>query len=417
MPVTETWRSLRAGHRFTDLLSPQEAALSCWVQFSDGSVTPLDIYATGDFSLVATSLDERVVSVHQDPDSKWPVIAAESEGQGALVRVEMVISESCQKSKRKSVLAVGTATLRVSFGQGDAHPNTSDSRHAGAGAHLESHGGDRTPHRPSQEWGGPGGHVLSSASVATVGGSVATTERSAFRKNRGRESLPMGVGSLQTVPTGLPSLPAQAELPGHGGDVDQSDPTQAPRGLSDLEIGMYALLGVFCLAILVFLLNCVTFALRYRRKQAPFAEQEGLSHSHDWVGLGHRAELLENHVPFVASQDEQVTALDGGLDLEEGKYLLSTNSQSSVNGQLFASPGPTVGDGDDPKSEPPTSPTSRRRRVTFTTFSTLSPEDRGPEAHAPVRGGEGDVGWVCPGLAPGERWDPHGYVDRLCGDA
>jgi len=46
------------------------------------------------------------------------------------------------------------------------------------------------------------------------------------------------------------------EVPGTG------ENNVATRGLSDLEIGMYALLGVFCLAIMVFLINCVSFAFR-----------------------------------------------------------------------------------------------------------------------------------------------------------
>lgn len=41
---------------------------------------------------------------------------AEADGQGALVRVEMVISETCQKSKRKSVLASGVGNVIVKFG-------------------------------------------------------------------------------------------------------------------------------------------------------------------------------------------------------------------------------------------------------------------------------------------------------------
>lgn len=52
--------------------------------------------------------------------------------------------------------------------------------------------------------------------------------------------------------------PTQVEVPSPG----ESELTQTTRGLSDLEIGMYALLGVFCLAILVFLINCVSFAFR-----------------------------------------------------------------------------------------------------------------------------------------------------------
>ena len=43
-------------------------------------------------------------------------MVAEGDGQGALVRVEMVISETCQKSKRKSVLASGVGGVLVKFG-------------------------------------------------------------------------------------------------------------------------------------------------------------------------------------------------------------------------------------------------------------------------------------------------------------
>ncbi|EPY81014.1 hypothetical protein CB1_000764008, partial [Camelus ferus] len=90
----------------------QEAVVSTWLRFSDGSVTPLDIYDTKDFTLTATSLDEAVVSVPQSRSPRWPVVMAEGEGQGPLVRVDMTIAEACQKSKRKSVLAVGIGSIR-----------------------------------------------------------------------------------------------------------------------------------------------------------------------------------------------------------------------------------------------------------------------------------------------------------------
>uniref|UniRef100_A0A671FRE8 Transmembrane protein 132D n=2 Tax=Rhinolophus ferrumequinum TaxID=59479 RepID=A0A671FRE8_RHIFE len=381
----------------------QEAAISCWVQFSDGSVTPLDIYDGKDFSLTATSLDEKVVSIHQDPKFKWPLIAAESEGQGALVKVEMVISESCQKSKRKSVLAVGTANIKVKFGQHDANPNTSDSRHMGTGAHLENSVRDRRPKKPLQEWRSQEGQFYSSSSTGLTEGRGSTTERSTFQNNNGRERL-LDDGSR------LDTFPAQADVPRSHGEADEDDPAQAAKGLSDLEVGMYALLGVFCLAILVFLINCVTFALKYRHKQVPLEEQEGLSHSHDWVGLTHRAELLENHVNLVSSQDEQITAVDRGLDFEESKRLLHTNSPKSINGPLFRSPGLAVVDGKGQKSEPPTSPTSKRKRVKFTTFTTVSPDDGCPAVHSIVTGGEENASWD---LDPGERRERHSYLEGL----
>ncbi|XP_061240507.1 transmembrane protein 132D isoform X1 [Bos javanicus] len=390
----------------------QEAAISCWVQFSDGSVTPLDIYDAKDFSLMATSLDEKVVSIHQDPKFKWPIITAEAEGQGALVKVEMVICESCQKSKRKSVLAVGTANIKVKFGQNDATPNTSDSRHTGAGGRLDNNISDRRPKKPFQEWGSQEGEYYSSSSMGLMEGRGSTTERSTFQKNRGQESLLDDGSHLQTISIDLTSFPAQVDLPRSHGETEENDP-QSSKGLSDLEIGMYALLGVFCLAILVFLINCVTFALKYRHKQVPFEEQEGMTHSHDWVGLSHRTELLENQLHFASSQEEQITAIDRGMDFEESKYLLCTDSQKSINGQLFRSSGPTLMDGKDQKSEPPTSPTSKRKRVKFTTFATLSPEDGCPAVNSLAASREDTVNWVGQDLDPGGGQESHGYREGL----
>lgn len=50
-----------AGGFFLSLF--QEAGISAWIQYSDGSVTPLDIYDPKDFLLSAVSLDENVISV------------------------------------------------------------------------------------------------------------------------------------------------------------------------------------------------------------------------------------------------------------------------------------------------------------------------------------------------------------------
>ncbi|XP_046301885.1 transmembrane protein 132D [Marmota monax] len=391
----------------------QEAAISCWVQFSDGSVTPLDIYDGKDFSLLATSLDEKVVSIHQDPRFKWPIIAAESEGQGALVKVEMVISESCQKSKRKSVLAVGTANIKVKFGQNDANPNVSDGRPMGTGVHLESDVGDRRSKAPLQEWGSPEGQYLGSSSMGLMEGRGSTTERSTFQKKDSQGSPPDGDSRLQTIPVDITSFPDAADLPRSNVETEENDPAQASKGLSDLEIGMYALLGVFCLAILVFLINCVAFALKYRHKQVPFEEQEGMSHAHDWVGLSNRAELLENHMNFASSQDEQITAVDRELDVEESKYLLGTRSHKSINGQLLTPTGVVLTAGKDQKSEPPTSPTSKRKRVTFTTFTALSPDDGCPAGSSTVMSREDDIKWVCQDLDPEGCKELQEYVERL----
>ncbi|XP_010211467.1 PREDICTED: transmembrane protein 132D-like isoform X1 [Tinamus guttatus] len=390
----------------------QEAAISCWIQFSDGSVMPLDIYDSKDFSLSATSLDEKVVSIHHDPKFKWPVIAAETEGQGTLVKVEMVISESCQKSKRKSILAVGSGSIKVKFGQSDANPNISDSKHRGAGVHLENHASDRRQKTTLQERAGPDGQYYSS-SMGQGQGKWTTTQKSILSKKEDRESLLDDDSHLQNIPIDFTSFPAQVDLPRSNGDLEENDLVQTPRGLSDLEIGMYALLGVFCLAILVFLINCVTFALKYRHKQAPFEEQEGMSHSHDWVGLSNRTELLENHINFSSQQEEHITAIDRGVEYEESKYLLNTNAPQNINGQAFRSTESTFTEGKEQKSEPTTSPTSKRKRVKFTTFTTISSDDGCPTVNSILMSSEDDIKWVCQDMDLGECKELKNYMERL----
>lgn len=363
---------------------------------------PLDIYDVRDFSLVATSLDEKVVSVLYSPKFKWPLIAAESEGQGSLVRVEMVISEACQKSKRKSVMAVGTGNIKVRFGRGDANPNGGDRKRGGAGVQLENRTGDRRQKTTLQERSRQDGPYYSS-SMGQEEARGTTTLKSILSRKEDRESLLDDDSRMQNVPIDFTSFPAQVDVPRGNGEGEGNDLVETPRGLSDLEIGMYALLGVFCLAILVFLINCITFALKYRHKQPPFEEQEGLSHSHDWVGLTNRTELLENHLNFSSQQEECITAIDRGLDLEESKYLLDTNSQKSLNGQVFRSVDSTAfPEEKERKGEQTASPTSKRKRVKFTTFTTISSDDGCPTVNSILTSSEDDIKWVCQDMDLGE---------------
>lgn len=64
---------------------------------------------------------------------------AEGNGKGALVRVEMVISETCQKSKRKSVLASGLGNVIVKFG-----PRSEERGVMGRGGHDDGGGMDNS---------------------------------------------------------------------------------------------------------------------------------------------------------------------------------------------------------------------------------------------------------------------------------
>ncbi|KAF5927119.1 hypothetical protein HPG69_010621 [Diceros bicornis minor] len=416
-PSTENSKAITAVATAEELLRTpkQEAVVSTWLQFSDGSVTPLDIYDPKDFTLTATSLDEAVVSIPQARSPRWPIVVAEGEGQGPLVRVDLTIAEACQKSKRKSILAVGIGNVRVKFGQNDA--DSSPGRDYDEGE-IRNHASDRRQK-------GQDAHFHGSSPVGREEGALrrgSTTAKSLLdnkvakdsRLDGGRLS---GEGQLQNIPIDFTNFPAPVDLPEAGGGLGDGDLVQTPRGLSDLEIGMYALLGVFCLAILVFLINCVTFALKYRHKQLPLEGQASVTHSHDWVWLGTEAELLENVAEGSAPQDEHTTVIDrgpGGCE-ENNRLLLNGGSQKHIQGHLQRPADARGKQGGDQKHEPLHSPTSKRKKVKFTTFTTIPPDDGCPTVNSILGGHEEDIKCGCEDVDVGAPQELRNYLEKLKG--
>lgn len=345
----------------------QESLVSAWLHFSDGSVTPLDLYDPAHYMLTATSLDERVVTVQRAAWWRSPVVVVKGEGQGTLLRIEMSGADLCQKSKRRNVLASVSANVRVKFSRND----DSDNRR----------------HRPSSPYNGDS---ISEAGMVNKGATTIKTGAPLGDKR------PVG-----DIPADFSNFPAQAEPP-HGRTTEE-DLLQARRGLTDLEIGMYALLGVFCLAILVFLINCVSYALQYQNKQLPLEAQESMAHAHDWVWLGHEGELMENHGGLCLQQDELSATVDSSLGLEEASQLLNgLLGQKGAQGQ----------GGREHKSETGNSPTSKRKRVKFTTFS-HSKMGSDCQGNSPLGVGKNDIQWVCPDIKLGDSIELRNYMERL----
>ncbi|XP_034068559.1 transmembrane protein 132C isoform X1 [Gymnodraco acuticeps] len=390
------------------LQSPkQEALISAWLQFSDGSVAPLDLYNPDFFVLTATSLDEEIVTVQQNPSWKWPVIVTEAEGQGLLVRVEMTVCETCQKFKRRSILAAGNCNVRVKFGRSDSargrgsdySPDVDDMENRGRLS-------------PSQDVTGPITHYYGSSISDMEDGVLrrATTTRSAIlhRPNGDKRSD----DHSQNMPIDFADFPAQVDLP-RGRNIDD-DLIQTARGLTDLEIGMYALLGVFCLAILVFLINCISYTLKYRHKELSIEGQENMNHAHDWVWLGNEAELLESQISLSPQQEEQTSMIDSSSGLEEGSHLLNGGSaQKNVQGQVHrgADTGCTV------KDSKGDSPTTKRKRVKFTTFTTIPSDSSYPTVNTLTGSHCQDIKWVCQDVELGDSKELRNYMERLSDSA
>lgn len=373
--------------------------ITAWLQFSDGSVAPLDLYNPDYFVLTASSLDEEVVTVQQHPSWKWPLIMTEAEGQGLLIKVEMSVCEACQKFKRRSILAAGSCNVRVKFGQTDSSRGGS-SEYGPNGDDFEKRGRqDRT--------GLDTNYFGSSISDMEDGVSRrATTTRSTIMRQPTGDKL-LDDGS-ENMPIDFADFPAQVDHP-RGRNMDDGL-VQTTRGLTDLEIGMYALLGVFCLAILVFLINCISFTLKYHHKELSIEGQENMNHAHDWVWLGNEAELLQSQVSLSPQQEEQTSMMDSSSGLEEGSHLLNGGSaQKNVQGQVHRAA--DIGCvATDSKGD---SPTTKRKRVKFTTFTTI-PSDSSYQTINTLTGSHSqDIKWVCQDMELRGSKKLHNYMERL----
>lgn len=338
---------------------PQESLISAWLQFSDGNTTPLDNYNPAHFTLKATSVEEQVVVVQQSPTWKWPTIVAKGDGQGLLVRVEMSPSETCRTGKRQAVLATGMANIQVRLGQPGEQRTHPDPPYYGESISDLENG-------------------LISRGATTVSGQVSLIPNG--------DRLSADTGAM--VPSEFSEYPNKDEMPRSHSTDDNLSPSR--RGLTDLEIGMYALLGVFCLAILVFLINCITYAWKYRSKQLSLEGPETMPHTHDWVWLGHGEGLC-----LQQQQDE----------LGEGSQLL--NGGIPCGGRGCSS------NGRDHRCESLNSPTTKRKRVKFTTFSNVNSSNGCPGLSPLALVQNSEINWVCPDIKLEDSEDLRNCMEKL----
>lgn len=182
----------------------------------------------------------------------------------------------------------------------------------------------------------------------------------------------------------------------------ESDLIRTFRAMTDIEIGMYALVGVSCVAILAFLLNCASYNLCFRNQKTPIQTippptGDPKDHKHDWVWLG-----SSNHNPPPPGTPAPVITLKRERPLESRHTLDSVGHHSrettiptvtapavpertaTLGRCRTSSQQQLLGKAVDPmvnrsatllarphRTEPLHSPTSKRNQVQFTTFTTL----------------------------------------------
>ncbi|XP_033832292.2 transmembrane protein 132D [Periophthalmus magnuspinnatus] len=441
----------------------QEAVVTCWVHFSDGAVVPLDLFERSLYSLSVSTPDDRVATVRRTPQHTFVLAQSQGEGQGALVRVELRICEDCQKSKRKSKLVVGTGLLQINF---PSNSISADEDEIGIGTDSvkgspsEVVGEIKTSQRAVTD----GDKRLFQSTVTDpttpveITASTILSTRSVLPhviwiSNTSRATRATTYAAATTVTTVSPTLntPQSITKPtttaavtvkeggkSFGSMVEKSDlpankditkaeltPKKEPprsktptfiesdlirtfRSMSDIEIGMYALVGVSCVAILAFLLNCASYTLCFRNQKTPIQAPppppgDPKDHKHDWVWLGsgnnhhrnppppgtpapvgtlkrerslesrhsvdsmghHHHHNMENSIPTVTMPAiPERTATLGRCRTTSQQQLPGKPIDPMANrsATLLSTPH---------RTEPLHSPTSKRNQVQFTTFTTL----------------------------------------------
>ncbi|XP_051964048.1 transmembrane protein 132E isoform X2 [Xyrauchen texanus] len=352
----------------------QEASLSIWVYYSDNTAAPLSMYDPKDYNLNASTVDDKVVTIAQQPQQRWPVIVAEGEGSGDIVHVEMTICETCQKTKRKSVIASSPVFVKVRFG----------------------------PDEDSEE------EVDTEAEINTR--MPTNTRRPAIDPNVGGAGYEPSDEQPASVPVDYTNFPTIIDEEPTEEDDEEDEFVHSPRSMTDLEIGMYALLGVFCLAILVFLINCIVFVLKYRHKRIPPEGQPNMDHSHHWVFLGNGEPLRTQSDLSPQTVESPSNTLEGVQTCCHGDHHSSGSSQTSVQSQVHGRGDGSSGGSTKDHGEEASSPTSKRKRVKFTTFTL--PTEELPYNSIPIANEE-DIQWVCQDMGFQDPEELHDYMRRI----
>ncbi|XP_065492288.1 transmembrane protein 132A isoform X2 [Caloenas nicobarica] len=375
--------------RTTTLRAPkQEATLSVWLSFSDRTLAPLELYGQ-DAALTLTSLDPAVVTVSPGVPAAHPRVVAEGTGRGALLQLSLHPPDACRRGRhRVATLATAAAWLEVGDNRRVPTPR----------------GGAPRPSPPF-----PRAEGAMSGEAATV-----ATEP--------RRRVPAGVGPSSTKLQGLGSSSEEEEEGeegyGHGraaGDEEEEEDemVKAPQRVTDLEIGMYVLLGVFCLAIFIFLVNCIFFVLRYQQKELPDAgATPPAPQPHNWVWLGTDQEELSRQLD---RRQPEPPAAPAAADT--GRCCCDVPAATTAPGDRAGVPPAGTAT---PRKDTPGGG-GRRKRVEFVTFAPRrvpeEPPQPVPNVQSILVAGDDDIRWVCEDMGLRDPEELRSYMERIRGSS
>ncbi|XP_052737744.1 transmembrane protein 132E [Bicyclus anynana] len=283
----------------------QEGLLDIDIEFSDTTRTALRDVAVSDYYLLVESLDTEVVAFAPMLASRHPRVIAVGEGSGELLRVTLLTPEQCRSGPLRRVALPGKGDTKT-----PANIKNIPGALASAAASVDvDFSGSDAPQRPDTP---QNDDIMARGGVRTGISDLSDVLKgfSPFKDENNHE----------------PTVQAQQY-----GSIFRSNSALHPRhppqnNMSKVEIGMFVLLGAFCLAIVVFVVSCVVYAYRLKpanadtnngnaRPMPAVAEggrlqvaglvgttlglakdkppRESTTNAHDWVWLG-RATIERN---------------------------------------------------------------------------------------------------------------------------
>nr|KAF6275636.1 transmembrane protein 132A [Myotis myotis] len=347
----------------------QEVALSLWLSFSDHTLAPAELYPHQDLGLSVSAEEPSAVLPAEGRGARLGVVVSGAGTEALPLHVALHPPEPCRRGRHRVPLASGTAWL----GRPPAP----------------------TP-APALPSGPAGTAPATEASVGGEGRATGSVGGSGHVRGKFERTEEAGQGEEEE---------GEAEAREEEGEEEEMVP--APRRVTSLELGMYALLGIFCLAVLLFLVHGVVFVLRYQRKEPPDGAPDPASpQPHNWVWLG-------------TDQEDLGRQLDrpppGPVKGESGCPCESGGGET-----LTLAPAPTAGTPGTPARK---EAGGRRKRVEFVTFAPASPaqlpEDpvAAPAVQSILVAGEEDIRWVCEDMGLRDPEELRSYMERIRGSS
>jgi transmembrane protein 132 len=261
----------------------QEGLLDITVVFSDGTATPLRNIDPEQYYLTVDTLNSHVIAFAPVAGSKDPRVIAVGKGDGQLLQVSLELADDCHE-KHDEPLATATAYVHVDF-TGSPQLDLPDNQ-------RKLNKGQRNKKKRKELKDDSSMRSVDMGDLSEIFSNIA------LRDDNSRVNS-------ETVSYNAKHPPSNVYESYH-------------HQMTPLEVGMYILLGVFCVAIAVFMASCFVYASKHNKPNYPLERKsQSIQNAHDWVWLGRQTldkssvatsgsrDVLDNNANSIRSRDSR----------------------------------------------------------------------------------------------------------------